>query len=91
MSRTYKMKKKIIFVIFGATGDLAKRKLFPSISYLEYEKKLYDIYEVVGVARTKLTQENFKKGCKPVWKSSLKTTCERVFWTSSATLGWTTR
>ena len=61
MSRTYKMKKKIIFVIFGATGDLAKRKLFPSISYLEYEKKLYDIYEVVGVARTKLTQESFKK------------------------------
>lgn len=32
-------KPKAVIVIFGATGDLAKRKLFPSIYRLHRSKK----------------------------------------------------
>ncbi len=39
-------------VLFGATGDLSKRKLFPALYALEKRGKL-DI-PVVGVARSRL-------------------------------------
>jgi glucose-6-phosphate 1-dehydrogenase len=51
---------KSLIVIFGATGDLAKRKLFPSI-YRLYEKgKLSEEFAVVGVARRPLSNDEFR-------------------------------
>jgi glucose-6-phosphate 1-dehydrogenase len=44
-------------VLFGATGDLAKRKLFPALYQLERTGKL-DI-PVIGVARSDWTDEDF--------------------------------
>ena len=46
-------------VLFGATGDLAKRKLFPALYDLERLGKL-DI-PVIGVARSDWTDETFRK------------------------------
>src|SRR3954452_23114169 len=46
-------------VLFGATGDLAKRKLFPALYDLERHGKL-DI-PVIGVARSDWTDETFRK------------------------------
>jgi glucose-6-phosphate 1-dehydrogenase len=45
-------------VLFGATGDLAKRKLFPALYYLERSGKLH--VPVVGVARSDWTDDNFR-------------------------------
>ncbi|MCL7748047.1 glucose-6-phosphate dehydrogenase [Halalkalibacter alkaliphilus] len=42
---------KTTIVIFGATGDLAKRKLFPSIFNLYQAGKLSEEFAVVGLAR----------------------------------------
>jgi glucose-6-phosphate 1-dehydrogenase len=54
------MNPKSLIVIFGATGDLAKRKLFPSI-YRLYEKgKLSEEFAVVGVARRPLSNDEFR-------------------------------
>lgn len=54
------MNPKSIIVIFGATGDLAKRKLFPSL-YRLYEKgHLNDQFAVVGVARRPLSADEFR-------------------------------
>jgi len=44
-------------VLFGATGDLAKRKLFPALYRMEEHGKLQ--IPVVGVARSDWTDENF--------------------------------
>ncbi|MFC0472775.1 glucose-6-phosphate dehydrogenase [Halalkalibacter kiskunsagensis] len=44
-------------VIFGVTGDLAKRKLFPSIYKLYKAGKLSDNFAVIGVARRAWTNE----------------------------------
>lgn len=51
---------KSIIVIFGATGDLAKRKLFPSIYRLSKSGKLSEEFAVVGVARRQLSNEEFR-------------------------------
>lgn len=51
---------KSILVIFGATGDLANRKLFPSIYRLYKSGKITEDFAVVGVARRPLSTENFR-------------------------------
>ena len=52
-----------LIMIFGATGDLAKRKLFPSI-YQLYKKSNIEKFAVVGVARRPLTNEQFQENVK---------------------------
>lgn len=39
------------FVLFGATGDLAKRKIFPALFNLYVDKKLPAAFSIVGVGR----------------------------------------
>ena len=45
-------------VLFGATGDLAKRKLFPALYGLEKSKVLH--IPVIGVARSDWTDQGFR-------------------------------
>lgn len=49
-----------VFFIFGATGDLARRKLFPAIYSLYCEGKLSEKFAVVGLARRPRTDEQFR-------------------------------
>ncbi|MDD9271173.1 glucose-6-phosphate dehydrogenase [Paenibacillus sp. GCM10023248] len=53
-----------VFYIFGATGDLAKRKLFPAFYSLYREGKLGDNFAVVGLARRPRTNEQFRDDVK---------------------------
>ncbi len=50
-----------ILVIFGASGDLTKRKLLPALFELYYQKLLPDTYSVLGVGRTTLDDSSFRK------------------------------
>ncbi len=43
-----------ILVIFGASGDLTKRKLLPALYHLEQSGNLPEKFAVVGVARRPL-------------------------------------
>lgn len=47
-------------VIFGATGDLAKRKLFPALYSLYKNRLLHRDFSIVGTGRTKLSLEQFR-------------------------------
>jgi glucose-6-phosphate 1-dehydrogenase len=49
-----------VFVIFGASGDLTQRKLFPALYSLAYRRLLPEKFAVVGVARTEETDEGFR-------------------------------
>lgn len=53
-----------VFFIFGATGDLARRKLFPAIYSLYREGKLTHDFAVIGVARRPRTQDEFREDVK---------------------------
>jgi glucose-6-phosphate 1-dehydrogenase len=46
-------------VLFGATGDLSKRKLFPALYHLERHGRLN--VPVLGVARSEWTDEGFRQ------------------------------
>ncbi|MGH6882430.1 MAG: glucose-6-phosphate dehydrogenase, partial [Hypericibacter sp.] len=48
------------FVIFGATGDLARRMLFPSLYFLDADGLLPAPLKIIGAARSKLTNEQFR-------------------------------
>src|SRR5437773_6667423 len=51
-------------VIFGATGDLAKRKLLPAIYNLAHEGALPERFNLVGVSRGEQTDEEFQQAAR---------------------------
>ncbi len=48
-------------VIFGAVGDLTKRKLIPAIYYLAEQKLLPDNFALLGVARDPNTDDGYRR------------------------------
>ena len=70
----------LALVVFGASGDLAARKLLPAIAGLAEHGALADGFTVVGVARTNWTDEEFRQGRPrgrsdkpgPTWKELVK-------------------
>jgi glucose-6-phosphate 1-dehydrogenase len=48
-----------VFVVFGATGDLAHRKLYPALASLAANDQLPRRLVVVGVSRTRMTDDDF--------------------------------
>jgi len=47
-------------VIYGANGDLTKRKLMPALYRLAYEGRLAPGFAVIGVSRTAMTDDEFR-------------------------------
>jgi glucose-6-phosphate 1-dehydrogenase len=47
-------------VIFGADGDLMKRKLMPALYRLAYDRRLSADFAVLGTSRTALSDEQFR-------------------------------
>lgn len=50
-----------LLVIFGASGDLTARKLVPALYKLYKDKHLSEHFVVLGVARSFMTDEQFRK------------------------------
>jgi glucose-6-phosphate 1-dehydrogenase len=48
-----------VLTIFGASGDLTRRKIFPALYALAYRKLLPEQFAVLGVARTGMSSEDF--------------------------------
>ncbi|KAK5969262.1 Glucose-6-phosphate dehydrogenase NAD binding domain protein [Trichostrongylus colubriformis] len=57
-----------VLVIFGASGDLAKKKIYPTLWWLYRDSLLPLNITIVGYARSDLTmeklRESFEKACK---------------------------
>jgi glucose-6-phosphate 1-dehydrogenase len=50
-----------VLVIFGATGDLARRKLIPALFHLACEGGLAGGYNIVGIGREAMSDEAFRE------------------------------
>jgi glucose-6-phosphate 1-dehydrogenase len=50
-----------VLVIFGASGDLTNRKLIPGLYNLACEGCMNPEFEVLGIARTPMSSEEFRK------------------------------
>src|SRR3954467_19696 len=57
-------KPTALIMIFGATGDLANRKLFPSLYRLFEKGNLSERFAVIGVARRSLSNDQFQENVK---------------------------
>src|SRR3954465_3836389 len=51
-------------VIFGASGDLTKRKLLPALYNLRKAGLLSDHFAVVGAARSAMSDDEFRRRAK---------------------------
>jgi glucose-6-phosphate 1-dehydrogenase len=58
-------------VIFGATGDLAQRKLLPGLYNLAHEGALPERFELIGIARSEHSDEEFRAiACESIGRFS---------------------
>ncbi len=48
------------FILFGASGHLARIKIFPALYFLALKKRFPEHYAIVGYARTSLSHEEFR-------------------------------
>jgi glucose-6-phosphate 1-dehydrogenase len=60
MMRRSRAPEPATLVIFGATGDLARRKLLPAVFGLWQDGLLGGAFNIVGVGRQEMTDEGFK-------------------------------
>ena len=55
-----KVTDNLILVIFGASGDLTRRKLLPALYKLYVQKVLPERFAILGLSRTKYSTEEFR-------------------------------
>ncbi len=71
------MKKRAdALVMFGATGDLAKKKLFPALYHMEKNGELG--VDVIGVASTRWDRQQFLDNAESAIRTSVKDVDEAV-------------
>ena len=56
--------ESMTFVLFGATGDLAKRKIYPALYNLYMDQKLPQSLSIIGLGRGNLTHFDFQERVK---------------------------
>jgi glucose-6-phosphate 1-dehydrogenase len=61
--------ESLTFVLFGATGDLAKRKIFPALYNLYLDHKMPQTISIIGLGRREITDQEFQN----LVKQSIKT------------------
>lgn len=64
-----------VFIIFGATGDLMKKKIIPSLFHLYIHQKLPKLFRIIGFSRRDITLEEFKKYLNEI----VETTTQNAF------------
>ena len=67
-------------VIFGASGDLTRRKLFPALYALAYRRLLPERFGVVGVARTEQRTSAFVTAMRKAVREFARDPFERDVW-----------
>ena len=68
MADVYKTSNPTILVIFGITGDLARRKLVPALFHLHRKKLLPPLFQVIGFSRRAMLDEELQNEVKDMVK-----------------------
>src|ERR1700738_4272117 len=72
-------------VIFGANGDLTKRKLMPALYRLALERRLAPGFAVIGISRTAITDHQFRERmCSSVAKYLEDSPFDKQVWSGFA-------
>lgn len=68
--------KSLFFVIFGASGDLTKRKLMPALIKIFYEKRFPHGFAVIGTARSAYDDDSYREYLRDVFNKSTTVTVD---------------
>lgn len=60
------------FVVFGATGDLVEKRVYPSFFHLFTKNKLPKLFQVIGFSRRDITDDAFRDFVKNAIKKHVK-------------------
>ncbi|CAL4042963.1 Glucose-6-phosphate 1-dehydrogenase [Buchnera aphidicola (Tetraneura ulmi)] len=74
------LRKGCDIIIFGAKGDLAKRKLMPSLYHLEKNKKLDLNTKIIGVGRANWNELEYKKIVRKSLEIFMKEKINETIW-----------
>lgn len=74
------MSPPCILVIFGAAGDLTKRKLIPALYNLRKNDLLPDNFAIIGVARAEMSDEEFRSRLRDDMKEFATEKVEPEVW-----------
>jgi glucose-6-phosphate 1-dehydrogenase len=74
-----------VIVIFGANGDLTRRKLMPALYRLAFDRRLSAGFAVIGISRTPISDEQFRERMRDaVQKFSEDTKFDEGVWNAFA-------
>lgn len=73
-----------MIVIFGANGDLARRKLLPAFYHLEEEGLMPKDYRIIGNSRSEMSDEEFRSFALESAKEFCRTPVRDEVWTRLA-------
>jgi len=59
------------YVVFGGTGDLARRKLFPALYHRDFDSQLPESARIIGVARRDETNESYRADVEDAIRTAL--------------------
>jgi glucose-6-phosphate 1-dehydrogenase len=69
-----------VLTIFGASGDLTRRKLVPALYNLALQNRLPERFAVVGYARSEMTHEVFRDKMRDAVREFSRTGLDEAFW-----------
>src|SRR5204862_556430 len=69
-----------VLVIFGASGDLTTKKLFPALYSLAFRRLLPERFAVLGVARTEESDDEFRERMKEAVKEHARDPFKEEIW-----------
>jgi len=69
-----------VLVIFGASGDLTQRKLFPALYSLAFRRLLPERFAVLGVARSEESDDEFRERMKEAVKEHARDPFKEEVW-----------
>jgi glucose-6-phosphate 1-dehydrogenase len=69
-----------VLVLFGATGDLARRKLLPGLFHLNRAGLLPDEYRIIGVSLQRLTDDEFREHVREALREFCRTAIDDEEW-----------
>src|SRR6185503_20849303 len=69
-----------LIVLFGASGDLAKRKLLPGIFHLDQVGLMPERFRIIGAARRDLGEEGFRELAEESVGDSSRESGDRGAW-----------
>ena len=70
--------------IFGATGDLARRKLVPALYALHVEELLPPRFDILGVGRSPGTDEGFRSMMEDATEAHARVGFDSASWSAFA-------